>query len=612
MGIVPGLVGLPFQAKRLITVIYDMAAAGLSLWIAWSLRLGEIVDMSDYPHLVAASVSITLAAFMLMGYYRVTISQMGAEIVRHSFINVVLSITGLALFVFLYRDTNLPRSVILIYGLVLFLLCIGGRMAASRFLRGPDRSKTRIAIYGTGSAGMQLAGALQESDTVQPYLWLDDDAQKWGNEIAGMRIYSPESLGDLVKTHNVREVMVAMPGVTGARRHELLEEFSRYPVRVRLLPLMSEAVLGRIGMEDLHEIDAEDLLEREPTTRDDNLMRANIRDKAVMVTGAGGSIGSELCKQVVNQRPRLLVMVEQSEYALYRIDREIRDQGFHNTVAVLGSVGDRTLMSEVMKERGVNTVYHAAAYKHVHLVEHNMAVGVRNNTFATLTLADAAADAGAEAFVLISTDKSVNPRGVMGASKRLAEMILQAYAAAGKTTRFCIVRFGNVLESSGSIVPLFKEQIKTRRPLTLTHVDMVRYFMTINEAVELTIQAGAMAKGGEVFVLDMGEPVKIDALARKMIRLNGLQVRDKDNPDGDIEIIYTGVRPGEKISEELSVEGLDATAHERIRRGRDGFLPWSELNAFLESLDGLLRESHDKKRAIELLNTLEGMNLETQ
>lgn len=607
---ISSLIRLPVAAKRWITIVYDMAAAGLALWIAWSLRLGEVVDMSGYAHLVVAAVLITVGTFIYMGYYRVTLSQVGTEIIRHSFNSVLLSTTGLALFIFLYRDTSLPRSVILIYGLTLFLICIGGRMVASRILREPNRSKTRIAIYGTGEAGVQLAGALQKSDDLLPFLWLDDDKQKWGSEILGMRVHSPEDFDRLVKAHDIREVMVASPGVSRTRRRELLDRFSRYPVRVHLLPMMSEAAQGRIGMDDLHEIDAEDLLERGVTERDEHLMRVNIRDKVVMVSGAGGSIGSELCRQAVRQGPRALVMVDQSEYALYRIEHDIREGGFENIIPVLGSVCDRESMEKIMRERGVETVYHAAAYKHVHLVEMNVAAGLRNNTFGTLALADAAESAGVKTFVLISTDKSVKPRGMMGASKRLAEMILQAYSDAGKTTCFCIVRFGNVLDSSGSIVPLFKQQIRDRKPLTLTHADMVRYFMTINEAVELVIQAGAMASGGEVFVLDMGEPVKIDALARKMIRLNGLQVRDESNPDGDIEIVYTGVRPGEKISEELSIEGLDATDRKKIRRSRDGFVAWSELNDFLAALDGLLSETQDEKRAVELLNTLEDMCLE--
>ena len=469
------------------------------------------------------------------------------------------------------------------------------------------REVERVLIYGAGNAGRQLAAAMTNSHEMRVVGFLDDDDRLHGHVLNGLSIYSPADLPGLVTSLQVSTVLLAIPSVSRHRRNEMIAQMLRAHVQVRTLPAVSELAQGMVSTSDLRELDIDDLLGREPVAPNHILLGRNITDKVVLVTGAGGSIGSELCRQILSVNPSTLVLIEQSEFALYEIQQELQEKIEDNAtllVPVLASVRDAQRLNEIFADWKPDTVYHAAAYKHVPLVEHNPIEGIRNNTLGTLTAARAAAEHGVSDFVLISTDKAVRPTNIMGASKRLAEMALQALAATAPKTRFSMVRFGNVLGSSGSVVPKFRRQIRDGGPITLTHPDITRYFMTIPEAAQLVIQAGAMAKGGDVFVLDMGDPVKIMDLATRMIELSGLCVRDENNPEGDIEIEITGLRPGEKLFEELLIgNNPRPTSHPRIMKAHEEFVAWPVLLEKLQQLESLL-EQRNVEGTKELLTEL--------
>ena len=451
--------------------------------------------------------------------------------------------------------------------------------------------KEPVVIYGAGSSGRQLAQSLMIGSEYNPVAFIDDDSHIQNTVIMGRSVYNPEKLLELVESKNIQRILLAMPQETRAVRSTILKRLELLQVSVLTIPGSADLVSGAAKIDELQEVAIEDLLGREQVDPKASLMAVNITGKVVMVTGAGGSIGSELCRQIIKLKPRRLVLYELSEYALYKIDSELLKtlQASDYSVdikPIIGTVQRQNRIETVMKQFGVQTVYHAAAYKHVPLVEHNVVEGVRNNVFGTYFAAQAAIEAGVETFVLISTDKAVRPTNVMGASKRLAELTLQALASDTSTTVFCMVRFGNVLGSSGSVVPLFREQIKKGGPVTVTDKDIIRYFMTIPEAAQLVIQAAAMANAGDVYVLDMGDPVKITDLAEKMIHLMGLTVKDKNNGNGDIEIQFTGLRPGEKLYEELLIgDNVKPTAHERIMAANEKYLPWGEMKVLLDELD---------------------------
>ncbi|WP_445427637.1 polysaccharide biosynthesis protein [Alishewanella sp. HL-SH05] len=451
--------------------------------------------------------------------------------------------------------------------------------------------KTRVLIYGAGSSGRQLAQALLNGEQYHPVMFVDDDTTLQRSTILGIPVSSPDGIASLIKQKNIGRVLLAMPSASRSRRRDVLDQLEELPIPVLSIPGMSDVVNGSMRIDELQDVKIEDLLGRDPVAPKLKLLNANIKGKVVMVTGAGGSIGSELCRQIIRCEPITLLLFELSEYGLYAIEQELKNfilqEGLDVTlIPVMGTVQRQNRLETVMRTFKVNTVYHAAAYKHVPLVEYNVVEGVRNNVFGTWFTADAAIKAGVETFVLVSTDKAVRPTNVMGASKRLAELVLQALAQYQTKTRFCMVRFGNVLGSSGSVVPLFREQIRKGGPVTITHKDIIRYFMTIPEAAQLVIQAGAMGKGGDVFVLDMGEPVKISDLAKRMIHLMGLEVQDEQHPDGDIELRYTGLRPGEKLYEELLVgNNVRKTEHSRIMAADEVCLTWPEMQHLLQRLD---------------------------
>lgn len=590
------VLALSRTSKRTVVLCLDMGLCILALWLAYYLRLGEFVALSGNA-LIAAAASIGLAIpiFIVSGLYR--------AIFRYSGWPAMVTVArAVGIYGILYASfftviglSDVPRTVGIIQPILLLLLVGASRVFARVWLGDQYRdilkraARPKVLIYGAGQAGQQLAQAMANSIEMQVIGYLDDDARLHGHVLNGLRIYNPLDLEHLVATLSVNSVLMAMPRISRKRRNEILMSIRKAHVAVRTLPSLVELAQGKVSVSDLRELDIEDLLGREPVSPNHILLSRNILGKVVLVTGAGGSIGSELCRQILTIGPAKLLLVEQSEFSLYAIHQELEEKRGERTVALvplLASVQHRVRMQEIVSTWSPDTVYHAAAYKHVPLVEHNPAEGLKNNVFGTLHTAQVAAENGVADFVLISTDKAVRPTNIMGASKRLAEMVLQALADRASGTKFTMVRFGNVLGSSGSVVPKFRQQIRDGGPITLTHLEVTRYFMTIPEAAQLVIQAGAMARGGDVFVLNMGQPVKIFDLARRMIELSGLTVRDEENPDGDIEITVTGLRPGEKLYEELLIgDNPTPTSHSRIMRAKDDFLAWNELEERLASLE---------------------------
>jgi FlaA1/EpsC-like NDP-sugar epimerase len=605
------LLHMPRVAKRLLAVSVDIALCALTVWLALCLRLEHWVRLEPaHWWAIAGSVLIALPLFIRFGLYR--------AIFRYAGWNAMVSLAqAMALYALFYATLftvvsvpGLPRTVGVIQPLLLLVAVGFSRVVVRYWLGGLYQTMLQrqhlpgILIYGGGQAGRQLAAAIARGSEHRLLGFLDDDSQLQGNTLDGRTVYDPAELVQLVPQLGVTDVLLALPSITRQQRLGILDTLRHLPVHVRTLPGMSDLAAGRVTMSDMRELDIEDLLGRDPVAPDEALLNHLIRGKVVAVTGAGGSIGSELCRQIAACQPHTLLLIENSEFALYSIHRELdtRYGGQADTpagddaadglpdlrlVPLLASVQDEARIAQIMQAWRPDTVYHAAAYKHVPLVEHNPVQGLRNNVWGTWVCAQAAKAAGASHFVLISTDKAVRPTNIMGASKRLAEMVLQALAKVtpGGTT-FAMVRFGNVLGSSGSVVPLFREQIQNGGPITLTHPDITRYFMTIPEAAQLVIQAGAMAHGGDVFVLDMGEPVRIIDLAQRMVELSGLQVKSGTNPTGDIEVQITGLRPGEKLYEELLIgDNPQPTQHTRIMRALEDSLPWEELQTLLRALD---------------------------
>lgn len=593
------IMALPREAKRFVALSVDLGLCVLTVWLAFYLRLGEFVAISGTAlWAVAASVGIALPIFVVSGLYR--------AIFRYSGWPALLAVArAMGIYGLLYASVftaigvaGVPRTVGIIQP-ILLLLFVGASRALARVWLGDQylsilkrASRPKVLIYGAGTTGRQLAAAMANSHEMQVAGFLDDDDRLHGRVLNGQPIYNSADLDNLATTLNISDVLLAMPSLSRKRRNEILSQIRSAHVAVRTLPSVTDLAQGKVSISDLRELDIDDLLGREPVTPNHILLVKNIVGKVVLVTGAGGSIGSELCRQILAVNPVKLLLIEQSEFALYAIHQELEEKQLErpvHLVPLLASVQDEERMHEIMSTWRPDTVYHAAAYKHVPLVEHNPAEGIKNNVLGTLKAAQAAARNGVADFVLISTDKAVRPTNIMGASKRMAEMVLQALAATTAGTKFTMVRFGNVLGSSGSVVPRFRQQIRDGGPITLTHPEITRYFMTISEAAQLVIQAGAMARGGDVFVLDMGQPVKIIDLARRMIELSGLEVRDEDNPDGDIEIEITGLRPGEKLYEELLIgDNPKPTTHPRIMKAHEDFLAWPELEQRLLALQAAL------------------------
>lgn len=600
---------LPRFYKRVISVAADVIALFFALWASFSLRFDQQLWIPSKEQLVVSGLTVvfTIGLFVRLGLYRAVVRYLSDR----AFLTVVGGVVASALALILlgyWLEVLVPRSVPIIYAALAFIFVSGSRMGVRMLVMRPSRhnNRERVAIVGAGETGLQLYQALEQGTEYRPVMFVSFLEANHRALINGVPVYDINHIERGVRQHRVQRLLLALDADSGVDRKRLLKQLEPLAVPVQTVPSMSELIAGQKRINDIRDLEIEDLLGREPVRPDNAQVASSLYGKSVMVTGAGGSIGSELCRQIIQHRPRVLVLFEQSEFSLYSIERELRAINQIEGLGVeihplLGSVIHQRRCESAMRAFGVNTVYHAAAYKHVPLVEHNVIEGVQNNVFGTLHAAEAALAAGVERFVLISTDKAVRPTNVMGASKRMAELVLQALAQRQTSTVFSMVRFGNVLGSSGSVVPLFRDQIRDGGPVTVTHPDIIRYFMTIPEASQLVLQAGSMGRGGEVFVLDMGEPVKIADLARKMIHLMGLEEKTDETPDGDIEVVYTGLRPGEKLYEELLIgDNPQGTAHPRIMMAREVFMPWEELRVTLNTLTRASQD-FDCKKIIETL-----------
>jgi FlaA1/EpsC-like NDP-sugar epimerase len=624
------LIERPRWFKRIFLIVNDMALLTIALWAAYSLRLSQFYVPESFGMilLMAAASIIGVITFHMRGLYKLVTRYIGPEGTTRIYVAVIIAVLAWALLVLLSGIKGHPRSVVVIYGLIAAgLIRLSRQWAAALLLKAAPQHKPvsfderkNVIIYGAGAMGVQLLRALNETNQFNMVAFIDNSPSLAGQVVHGVKVLRPGKIGKVISTENVKEVLLAMPSALRSERRAAIKALEPFPVVVKTLPALEEIASGRVEVSDLRPIEVEDLLGRDPVAPELELLTGHVKDKVVMITGAGGSIGSELTRQLLELGPKSLILFELSEVALYEIEMEIEELKWRRAkepeappladtkiIPVLGSVQDRKLVARTISDYDVEVIYHAAAYKHVPLVEVNPFTGLQNNTFGTLTLAEVAKEARVERFVLVSSDKAVRPTNVMGASKRLAELILQALAEPHGTTVFTMVRFGNVLDSSGSVVRRFRNQIQAGGPVTVTHPEIIRYFMSIPEAAQLVIQAGAMASGGEVFVLDMGTPVKIDDLARTMVRLSGLEVRDDTNPDGDIAIEYIGLRRGEKLYEELLIgENTTGTSHPRIFKNSEPVLAYAELVAALERLDDAIQR-HDEADLQEMLRaTVEG------
>ena len=586
----------PREVKQLTVLALDVVLALISTWLAFGLRFdvwGRPVDAQWYVYILAPVLALPI--FVRFGLYRAIFRYTGQAALNATAKAVLLYSLLLTTILLSQHWQGVPRTLGVLQPLI-FLILVGLSRAIARFwlagipVLGSGHHDGRLLIYGAGTAGVQTASALQVSGQFKLVGFVDDDDTKVGRSINGLPIFASENMLTLVPRHKITDILLAMPTATRERRNKIIQSLEGLPVHVRSLPSMADLTSGKVTVQDFRELDIEDLLGREPVPPRTDLLAHDLAGQVVLVSGAGGSIGSELTRQIVEQKPRQLLLLDHNEFGLYSIHQELqalcRNLGSQvELVPLLASVSNPERLQAVFAEYRPVTVYHAAAYKHVPMVEDNPGEGVRNNVFGTLNMAQAAVDAGVRRFVLISTDKAVRPTNVMGATKRMAELVLQAFAAKHTQTLFSMVRFGNVLGSSGSVVPLFRRQLASGGPLTVTDAEVTRYFMTIPEAAQLVLQAGAMGQGGDVFVLDMGEPIKIIDLARRMLHLSGLSERSQAHPEGDIEISITGLRPGEKLYEELLIgDNPEPTEHPRIMKAREPFLPWMELQTELEVL----------------------------
>lgn len=589
-------------------VAIDFILLLIAFWGAFWVRMDISAPYTSYEHwkLLACLIAITVFIFIKMGLYRTVLRYVTAKI----FVTVLFGMCISTLFLITmayFFDVFLPRAVPIIYFAFSLLFICGSRLFFRMMLTYAVRGRVPVIIYGAGASGRQLLTALRQVDEYFPVAFVDDNPLLSKVVIHGVTVYPRKSLEKLIPRYGIKKILLAMPSISVEKRREVITNLENFPCEVLSIPGMVDLVEGKAQIMSLKKVSIDDLLGREPVAPSEELLAKNIRGKVVMVTGAGGSIGSEICRQIITQKPKILILFEVSEFALYSIEKELsmavnKSDNDIVIIPLMGSVQKLHRLETIMRVFNVNTVYHAAAYKHVPLVEYNVVEGVRNNIYGTFYCAKAAISSQVETFILVSTDKAVRPTNTMGATKRVAELVLQALAKEQSVTCFSMVRFGNVLGSSGSVVPLFEKQIEKGGPVTLTHKDIIRYFMTIPEASQLVIQAGAMARGGDVFVLDMGDPVRIYDLATRMVKLSGLTIKDESNPDGDIEISITGLRPGEKLYEELLIgEQVLATTHPRIMTAHEDMLSWQELEVYLKQMDEACNNfEHDKIRELLL------------
>jgi FlaA1/EpsC-like NDP-sugar epimerase len=604
------VLSIPRFAKQIIAIIVDLSLCVLSTWFAFYLRLDQFISIEGAAlTAVIVSVALVLPIFWLLGLYRTIFRYSGLSIMLS--VSIALLIYGFLYFSFfgVYGVVGIPRSIGILQPMLLFFAVVSSRLFV-KYLFGGNylfKDKTQFLkktlIYGAGSAGRQLISAIENTNEYKVVGFLDDDDRLYGQVLQGQEIYPPLKIVDLIKSKEVQLILLALPSISRSRRNEILKNLNNYPLQVKTLPTVTDIVEGKVSLSDVKDLDVDDILSRDQVLPNTELLIKNITSKVVLVTGAGGSIGSELARQITKQNPQKLLLLELNEFSLYKIYEELKilDKNL-KIIPLLVNVQDQTKINEIFKTFKVDTVYHAAAYKHVPIVEENISESIKNNVFATLTLVKAALSQSVKNFVLISSDKAVRPTNIMGASKRLAELCMQGLYQNAKNnkTKMSIVRFGNVLESSGSIIPKFKKQIKDGGPITLTHPDVTRYFMTLTEASQLVIQAGAMSVDCDVFVLDMGESVKIKDLIYRIVKLSGLSVNDENNKEGDIEIKIIGLRPGEKLYEELLLgDNPQKTQHPKIQKAQDPFIPFNHLEADLNILKNLL--DHNKVLEIKQL-----------
>jgi FlaA1/EpsC-like NDP-sugar epimerase len=605
------ILNLPRFAKQIIAIIFDLSLCVLCTWFAFYLRLDQLFLIQGVV-LTAVIVSVVLAlpVFWLLGLYRTIFRYSGLSIMFS--VSIALLVYGLLYFLIfgIFEVTGIPRSIGILQPMLLFFAIVTSRILVKYLLGGnyffKDKSQflKKALVYGAGDNGRQLASALANNNELKVVGFLDDDDRLHGQVLQGHQIYSPLKIADLIKSKQVQLVLLALPNIPRSRRNEILKNLSNYPLQVQTLPTVIDIIQGRVSLSDIKDLDVDDILNRDQVLPNSELLSKNITSKVVLVTGGGGSIGSELARQIIKLNPQKLLLLELNEFALFKIYEELNIINKNlKIIPLLINVQDQNKVNEIFKTFKVDTVYHVAAYKHVPLVEENISESIRNNVFATLAVVKAALSQSVENFVLISSDKAVRPTNIMGASKRLAELCVQGLYQNTKNnkTKMSIVRFGNVLESSGSVIPKFKKQIKDGGPITLTHPDVTRYFMTLTEASQLVIQAGAMSKDCDVFVLDMGDSVKIKDLIYKIVKLSGLTIKDKNNEEGDIEIKIIGLRPGEKLYEELLLgDNPQKTQHPKIQKAQDPFIPFNQLEVDLNNLKTLL----DNNKVLEVKELL--------
>ena len=610
------LTSLSRQKKQIIMIAADVFFLLFAIWLSFALRLGDAwsYKLESNLWIFALIPLVSIPLFIKLGLYRSVLKFMGTKVIVTVFQAISITSLILGFVMMIFREADLPRTVIFIFWSVSGILIVVGRFMFKGLLYSWDNfvnNRKPTIIYGAGSAGAQLVESLRKNHEYAPIAFIDDDKSKHGTFINFTKIYPFQELKRIIDERNAKIILLAIPSLSANGKRDLLKKLSKYPIEVKLLPSLSSIVEGMVSIDNIRHVEVQDILGRIPVAPKSTLLKKNIKGKNVLITGAGGSIGSELCRQIINLKPKKVVLFDHSEFNLYSIDYELSSLQLNDCqiVPILSDVTNMKKVKSVISENAIDTIYHAAAYKHVPMVERNVVEGVYNNVVGTYNVALSAKECEVENMVLISTDKAVRPTNVMGASKRFSELILQGLNSEKTKTCFSMVRFGNVLDSAGSVVPLFRKQIKDGGPVTVTHSKVTRYFMSIPEAVQLVLQAGSMAKGGDVFVLDMGEPVKILDLAYRMINLSGLSPITNENPEGDIKVVYTGLRPGEKLYEELLI-GHDViqSKHPQIMQANEAFLSWSEVQKSIEIITESYQNLNDESIRKLLLEKVEGFN----
>jgi FlaA1/EpsC-like NDP-sugar epimerase len=608
------LTNLSRQKKQAIMISADVCFLLFAIWLSFALRLGDVwsdkLESNLWIFILIPIVSIPI--FLKLGLYRSVLKFMGTKVIVTAFQAITITSLILGFVMMIFREADMPRTVILIFWCVSSILIVVGRFMFKGLLYSWDNyvnNRKPTIIYGAGSAGAQLVESLRKNHEYAPIAFIDDDVSKHGTFINFTKVYAFKELKNIIDKRNAKNILLAIPSLSANGKRDLLKKLSKYPVEVKLLPSLSSLVEGKVSIENIRHVEVQDILGRVPVSPKSSLLKKNIQGKNILITGAGGSIGSELCRQIIHLKPSKIVLFDHSEFNLYSIDFELNSLQINDceVIPILSDVTNLNMVKSVIAENKIDTIYHAAAYKHVPMVEKNIVEGVYNNAIGTYNVAMCAHECKVENMVLISTDKAVRPTNIMGASKRFSELILQGLNAEKTKTCFSMVRFGNVLDSAGSVVPLFRKQIKEGGPVTVTHSKVTRYFMSIPEAVQLVLQAGAMAKGGDVFVLDMGEPVRILDLAYRMINLSGLSPITNENPEGDIKVVFTGLRPGEKLYEELLI-GHDViqSEHPQIMQANEAKLYWEDVQKSISVIMESHKNLNDENIRSLLLEKVEG------